>query len=160
MLSLAPVPGVIVETPVVNKSITGHVTQAMRYWLLSLIDRINAGPQTVSSVSLTTQAASITTTAMPILVVLPGVYRLSMTTQVTQAATTSSSLIVTFGWTSGVACTLSSAAMTGNTLATTTSLSAIIRVSNATTITYATTYASVGATTMQYQLDVVCEQLL
>ena len=90
MLFLAPVPGVIVETPVLNNSITGRVTQAMRYWLLSLIDRINAGPQTVSSVSLTTQAASRTTTALPILSVLPGVYRVSMTTQVTQAATTSS----------------------------------------------------------------------
>ena len=85
MLFLAPVPGVIVETPVLNNSITGRVTQAMRYWLLSLIDRINAGPQTVSSVSLTTQAASITTTALPILSVLPGVYRVSMTTQVTRA---------------------------------------------------------------------------
>ena len=50
--------------------------------------------------------------------------------------------------------------MTGNTLATTTSLSAIISVDDATTITYATTYASVGATTMQYRLDVVCEQVV
>jgi len=33
-------------------------------------------------------------------------------------------------------------------------------VDDATTMTYATTYASVGATTMQYRLDVVCEQLI
>jgi hypothetical protein len=33
-------------------------------------------------------------------------------------------------------------------------------VDEATAITYATTYASVGGVTMQYQLDVLCEQVV
>ena len=35
----------------------------------------------------------------------------------------------------------------------------VLRVDQTTTITYATTYASVGATPMQYRLDVVVEQV-
>ena len=50
--------------------------------------------------------------------------------------------------------------MTGNTTATVGSLTILVRVDEATAITYGTTYASVGGTTMQYELDVSCEQLV
>jgi hypothetical protein len=156
---LAPPPEYVVETPVVRESISGRVTTAMRYWLLSLSDRLNTTPNRVASADASTQAASITTTAFAITSVLPGLYRLSMAARITRAASTSSSLTITFGWTQAVACTVSSTAMTGNTTATTGTFSALVRVDQDSSITYATTYASSGATTMQYRVDVICEQL-
>lgn len=160
MINLAPQPEYVVEQPVLSSRISGRVTQAMRYWLLSMADRINGSPSIIATTSLTAQSASIAPTSFGILQVQPGVYRLSMAARVTRAATTSSSLTVTFDWTSTVACTTSSAAMTGNTTATTSSLTYLVRVDEATAITYATTYASVGGVTMQYQLDVLCEQVV
>ena len=159
MNNLAPQPEFVVEQPVTASRISGRVTQAMRYWLLSLADRINGSPSIVATVTASTQAASIGTTSFAILQVQPGVYRLSMAARISRAATTSSSLTVTFGWTATVACTTSSAAITGNTTATTGSLTYLVRVDEATAITYATTYVSVGAVTMQYSLDVLCEQV-
>ena len=160
MINLAPQPEYVVEQPVLSSRISGRVTQAMRYWLLSMADRINGSPSIIATTSLTVQSASIAPTSFGILQVQPGVYRLSMAARVTRAATTSSSLTVTFDWTSTVACTTSSAAITGNTTATTGSLTYLARVDEATAITYATTYVSVGAVTMQYQLDVTCEQVV
>jgi hypothetical protein len=160
MINLAPQPEYVVEQPVLSSRISGRVTQAMRYWLLSMADRINGSPSIIATTSLTVQSASIAPTSFGILQVQPGVYRLSMAARVTRAATTSSSLTVTFGWTSTVACTTSSAAITGNSTSTTGSLTYLVRVDEATAITYATTYVSVGAVTMQYQLDVLCEQVV
>lgn len=157
---LAPAPEYAVDPTVTTNRITGRFTQVMRYWLLSLADRINTTPNRVASATASGQSASISTTSLSIASVLPGLYRISMAARITQAATTSSSLTVTFGWTQGVACTTSSAAMTGNTTATTGTLSVLVRVDQDTSITYATTYASSGATAMQYRLDVVCEQVL
>jgi hypothetical protein len=160
MINLAPQPEYVVEQPVLSSRISGRVTQAMRYWLLSMADRINGSPSIIATTSLTVQSASIAPTSFGILQVQPGVYRVSMAARISRAATTSSSLTVTFGWTSTVACTTSSAAITGNTTATTGSLTYLVRVDEATAITYATTYASVGGVTMQYQLDVLCEQVV
>ena len=160
MINLAPQPEYVVEQPVLSSRISGRVTQAMRYWLLSMADRINGSPSIIATTSLTVQSASIAPTSFGILQVQPGVYRLSMAARVTRAATTSSSLTVTFDWTSTVACTISSAAITGNSTSTTGSLTYLVRVDEATAITYATTYVSVGAVTMQYQLDVLCEQVV
>ena len=157
---LAPTPEFVVERPVMHASISGRVTQAMRYWLLSLADRINTTPERIGTVEKTTQAASISATAIDLPSIAPGVYRLSATARITRAATTSSSLTLTFGWTQAVACTVSSAAITGNTTATTGSLVAIVRADEATNVTYATTRASSGGTSMQYRLDVCVEQLV
>jgi len=160
MINLAPQPEYVVEQPVLSSRISGRVTQAMRYWLLSMADRINGSPSIIATTSLTVQSASIAPTSFGILQVQPGVYRLSMAARISRAATTSSSLTVTFGWTSTVACTTSSAAITGNSTSTTGSLTYLVRVDDATAITYATTYVSVGGVTMQYQLDVTCEQVV
>jgi len=158
MANLAPTPAIVVEQDVTNGRISGRLTFLMRYWLLSLADRINATPEILASVKASTQAASISATSFSILSVSPGLYRLSMSARISRAATTSSSLIVTFGWTAGgVSCTTASPAMTGNTTATVSSLTVLARVDEATAITYATTYASAGGTTMQYDLDVSCE---
>jgi hypothetical protein len=157
---LAPTPEFVVERPVYRESISGRVTQAMRYWLLSLADRLNRTAEILGTVSLTTKSASLSATTISVPTLAPGVYRLSAAARITTAATTSSSLTVTFGWTQAVACTVSSAAITGNTTATTGSLVAIVRADEATALTYATTYASSGGTAMVYRLDVAVEQLV
>ncbi len=160
MITIAPTPEIVVQPTVASNRISGRVTQAMRYWLLSVVDRVNAGPQIMATVSASTQGASISATSFPILSVSPGLYRLSMSSRISRAATTSSSLTVTFGWTDDtVSCTTSSAAMTGNTTATVGSLTTLVRVDDGSTITYATSFASSGGTTMQYSLDLSCEQI-
>jgi hypothetical protein len=158
--TLAPTPEQVVERPVVQQSITGRVTLAMRYWLLALADRLNRTPEIVQTVSLTGQTASLSTTTISVLSLAPGVYRLTAAARITTAATTSSALTLTFGWTQAVACTASSAAVTGNTTATTVSFSVVARADQATALTYATTYVSSGGTAMVYRLDVAVEQLL
>ena len=49
--------------------------------------------------------------------------------------------------------------MTGNTTATYLAESVPVRIDPNTSLTYATTYASVGATTMQYSLEVAVERV-
>ena len=89
--TLAPTPEQVVERPVVQQSITGRVTLAMRYWLLALADRLNRTPEIVQTVSLTGQTASLSTTTISVLSLAPGVYRLTAAARITTAATTSSS---------------------------------------------------------------------
>jgi hypothetical protein len=157
---LAPIPDFVVERPVAEARISGRVTHAMRYWLLSVTDRINNTPERLGTVEKTTQAASLSATAIAVPSIAPGVYRISAAARITRAASSSSSLTITFGWTQAVACTVSGTAMTGNTTATTGSLVAIVRADQATNLTYATTYASSGGTAMQYRLDICVEQLV
>lgn len=109
----------------------------------------------------TAQAASIASTALGAATYPEGTYRVSVTAQVTQAATTSSSVTMTVSWTSyGASCSYSWPAMTGNTTATTlTAPPLMIHVDQATSVSYSTTYASVGATPMQYAYRVVMETL-
>lgn len=158
-IQLAPSPEYVVESQVQNNSISGRVTRAMRYWLLSLADRLNTTPNIVASATGSTQSAAISATAFTVPSVIPGLYRLSMAARITRAATTSSSLTVTFGWTQAVACTSSSVAMTGNTTSTTGTYTVLIRVDQDSSMTYATTYASSGGTSMQYRFDVTCEEI-
>ena len=156
--TLAPTPEFVVERPVRQQSITGRVTQAMRYWLLSLADRINRTPEVLQTVSLTDKSASLSATTISVLSLAPGVYRVSAAARITTA--TSSSLTLTVSWTQAVACTVSGAALTGNTTATTGSLVAIVRADEASALKYSTTYASSGGTAMVYRLDVCVEQLI
>lgn len=92
----------------------------------------------------------------------PGDYRVNWYAQVTQAATTNSSLTVTIGWTANsVACTktFAPASLTTNTTASCDGDSVTIRPDSGQAVTYATAYTSTGATPMQYMLDVYPEQL-
>jgi hypothetical protein len=88
-----------------------------------------------------------------------GVFRVSWFLRITQAATTSSSVAVTVGFTDGVALTISGTAVTGNTTTTIQQQSVIVRCDAASAITYSATYSSVGATPMQYALSVAVERV-
>ncbi len=129
-------------------------------WLTSLVLAVNAVPQKIGGANLTAQAAAIVAVAIPAPTLTAGLYRVTYTARITQAASVSSSLTVTIAWTDGAAAqSVSGAAMTGNTTATMQQDSFLIHVDQATTVTYATAYASVGATAMQYALYVRLESV-
>lgn len=162
----SPIPS---ETPIVDQarnkdtgklSFTGFMSAAFVDWFLELVGRVNNSPEQYPTVTLTAQQAAIATTPIPMPSVGAGLYRVSVYGKVTQAATVSSSLAATIGWTDGGnSCTAPIAAVTGNSLTTVLLGSAYVRSDRATALTYATGYASVGATPMQYSLDVQVEGL-
>jgi hypothetical protein len=115
-------------------------------------------PQRLSTVELTSQSASIAATAIPVGSLSSGLYRVSYYTRVTTAATTSSSLTFSLSFTDdAITVALAGTAMTGNTTSTAQSGTYLLQMDANSPITYSTTYASVGATSMQYKLSVVLE---
>ena len=149
---------------------TGLVSSTWFEYFLQMQDRAEKSAYAVSKEfdTLTDQSAAIAATSLTISTptglttkLSKGLYRVSTYVRITQAASTSSSLTVTLGWTDGtVACTSSGSAVTGNTTATTGSQSVMIRSDADGSVTYATAYSSSGATAMQYRLDVVLEQVV
>ncbi len=129
-------------------------------WIRLLVAAVNSAPGQLGRVLLMAQQAAIALTSIPTSELNDGLYRISWYLQITQAATTSSSVTITVGWTArGVAQSFTAAAVTGNTLTTYQPGDLFVRVDEGTAITYSTAYASVGATPMQYSLDVAVEQV-
>lgn len=114
------------------------------------------------------QTASIGTTNI-IASAPAGLYLVCWNQQITRAATTSSSLLTTIGWNNGSAKTSALFSLNGGALQLTADISnalnsnggncILVWSANAQPITYATTYLSVGGTTMQYSLSIVVERL-
>lgn len=149
------------EQPGLQGKSSGLISSDWYRWLFALAARSQSAASVLGTpTKLTTKAASISATPLTVPALNGGLYRVSWYARITQAATVSSSLTVTIGFTeSGLALTEPGAAITGNTTTTVQSGSVFIRTDAAAPITYATTYASSGATPMQYRLDVVCEQV-
>ena len=129
-------------------------------WLRYLVAQAqitSQGPNQVAApTSLTGQSASIGATSIVPGQVASGLYRLAYYARVTQAATVSSSLTVTLGWTDhGQALTVSGAAMVANDVTIPQSGTIMVYLDALTPITYATTYASAGGQAMLYQLYVL-----
>lgn len=133
-----------------------YVAKGWIAWLQnSLVPRVQNAPQLLKAVSLTNKSASIGATALPLGIIPAGRYRIDYFIKVSQAATVSSSLTVTLGFSvDGTACTQTAAAVTGNTIATTQSGSIFIRIQSNSAITYAVLYASVGGTPMKFTFDI------
>ena len=150
-------PPLPVETPLVETN-----RQMNWFWVQYFTardQRIEASADTVVDARLSAQAASIGATPLSI-GTSAGLFRVSVMANITRAATVSSSLAVTIAWTQdGVAKSKAYPAITGNTTATYLAESAPVRIDPNTSLTYATTYASVGATTMQYSLEVAVERV-
>lgn len=116
--------------------------------------------QNTSPIALSAQAASIGTTSIPTSSLSSGLYRVSYYCRITTAASVSSSLIVSFTWTDGgISCSLSSAALTGNTTSTVGTGTALISIDASSPISYSTTYDSVGAPAMAYSLYITLEEM-
>lgn len=137
----------------------GLISRAWRLFLRGQTTTLGMASVRAGSKALVGQQASIAATPVP-MVISPGWYRVSIYARRTQAATTSSDLKVDIGFTeSAVSLTVTTGTDSTNAVTKVLSGSWLIRVDQSTTITYATTYASVGATPMQYRLDVVVEQV-
>ena len=127
-------------------------------WLSRASQSISQGPVRLNTVSALDQGASIAATDLSNGALSAGLYRLTFYAHIVQAASTSSSLTVTFDWTyRGFAASAAAAAITGNTTGTTGSGSVLVSIGAATPVRYATTYVSVGGTAMAYDLWVVLE---
>jgi hypothetical protein len=143
-----------------NDKLAGYLTDPWVEWLNLLSSQVGASAFISNTVSLTAQGASIAPTDYSGGGLSAGLYRLTYYTRITRAATTSSSLTVTLGWTeSTVSLTISGSAITGNTVTTGQSGTIMVRIDAASPVTYSTTYASVGGVSMQYRTDFVLEQL-
>lgn len=116
--------------------------------------------QVIGSVSLTGQSAAIVATAIPTPTLSAGLLRVSFSLRITRAATTSSAVGVTLGWTfNSTSCSQAFALVTGNTLASQTSDMINIAVDAGSSVTYSTSYSSSGATSAQYAFDIYIEQV-
>jgi hypothetical protein len=135
------------------------LTEDWRHWFQQVKDRIDATAARVgATLALAAQSAAAAGTLLT--ATEAGLYRVTWTARVTQAATTSSSLAVSIGATAdGVTTSQAGAALTSNTVGAVSSGSVLVEADTATAITYATAYSSVGATSMLYALSIVVERL-
>lgn len=156
-MALSPIPNRVSIT----KSFKDHLINAEWIrWLRELVAAVDASAKNLGTAALTAQAGSIAATPVATQRLNAGTYRVSWYARITQAATVSSSLTVSIRWTDGgILNTLSGVPITGNTTATNQSGEALVNIDDGTTIDYAATYASVGATPMQYALTVVIEKV-
>lgn len=142
------------------RQLSWRVSDSWTKWFSAQVQTIQSAAQSIGSASESNQSASIASTGIQGASLSTGVYRLAFYLRVTQAATTSSSIQVTFSWTDdGVACSRTTTAATGN-LTTTTDTGTILVLADANSpISYSTTYGSVGATPMKYKIIVTLESI-
>jgi hypothetical protein len=113
-------------------------------------------PNRLNSVRLTDREASIAATDMSGGSLSAGLYELKYYVQVVRAGGVSSSIAVSFSWLNeGTVQNHAGPADTGNALDTWVGESIMVQIDGNSPVTYATTYASVGAPTMLYDIDVV-----
>lgn len=162
------------SSPPVNDSITEiepthpvfkfphYFSKKWQIWLgETVFSRMQSTSQVILTKTLTAQAASIASTPFTIGTIAAGLYRLSWAMRITTAATVSSSLAIGFSWTeTAVSLTHTDAAITGNTTTTIQSGMVMIRSDANAPIQYIFTYASVGATPMQFRADLLVERLV
>ena len=138
----------------------GKITERWNEWFTFFTTYVQSSPARINNIDLTGQNASIGATDIGTGAISAGKYRVTWYFRITQAASVSSSLELTIGWTeSGVPITKSFGAETGNTTTTVQTLSAMVLADEVTPITIATTYASVGGTPMLYRISVVLERV-
>lgn len=146
--------------PVTRKK-TYLVTEEAASYFQEQQSRLDKGAALSGSTAITGQTASIGATAIPVLpAITTGYYRVSYSARITTAASTSSSLTVTVGWTeNSIALSQAGSAMTGNATTTQQNGTLVVLADNASPITYLTTYASSGGTAMQYRLTMIIEAI-
>ncbi len=130
-------------------------------YFTQVVTVVNNQPVRLNKIELITQSASIAATDLQLGSLTEGYYDVAFYARITQAATTSSSLQITVAWTeSAVSLTKSSIPLVSNTTVTTdVQFRCLIRADGATPVTFATTYASVGATPMVYRITAILSRL-
>ncbi len=129
-------------------------------WLGDFVLEADQKPTSRARVSRAGEEAAIGTTPLPIGSLSAGMWRVNYHVRVTQAASGSSDLRVSIHWTDGgIAQTHQGTLVNGN-LTTSRDGAAVIVVSDSDTpISYAVSYNSVGATPMQFRIDIAVEEL-
>lgn len=152
-------PTIPYDNPITDK--VGRISKLWTRWFSDLSNRLELSASRQASVRLPVgSSGTVEVTPFALGIVQAGVYRISGYMRVTQPATTSSSFTLSLHWTDGgVPCSVTFAAVTGNTTSTTQSFTYNVRVDTATAIGYAVAYVSVGAVAMEYRLDVNVEAL-
>ena len=148
------------QTDLINGPKDLTMTKVWYQWFAAWVNQSQTTAfAVVPTLALVAQAASIGLTSI-VPLAAEGLYRVCWHLRVTQAASTSSSLQVALTTTEGgITCVQSGTAVTGNTTATVQSGTLIVRPDASTPIAFSTTYGSVGATPMQYRLDLRVESL-
>ena len=143
-----------------RKARSPYFSQEHVDWFLGQQSRAQDSPEQVGSVSLSAQSADIAATPVPMPDLTTGRCRVSYYTRVTRAASTSSELIITIGWTDvAQAMTSAGATLTGNLVTTFEQRTLLLAVAANASVTYQVEYTSVGGTTMQFKLEVIVEKL-
>lgn len=139
---------------------TDPVSNVWFRWLEQLLERIAVSAARIDTyATATVETAALGTTNLGI--TSAGIYQISWTLRITRAATTSSSLQVGVTYTDdGITVSQSGAAATGNTVTTVQSGVVIVETDANSPVTFATTYASVGGTSMQYKIAVQAVKLV
>lgn len=151
-----PVGDPIASVKVREQTLYARVTDTWAYFLTTLLNILNRAAVRIGSVSVIEQTASISTTDLTDGTMGAGVYRLTYYAFIFRNGSVSHSLEVTLGWTDQTtSLTTTGAAMT--TSHEHQSGSYLVYSDAASPITVATTYASSGATAMQYELRVILE---
>lgn len=114
-------------------------------------------PPIVASVTLTAQAAAITTTNL-LTAPTAGTYRVTLYHEITQAASVSSATQLTIAWTAAAPQSTAETNLNTNVVGANVRASRAIKITSG-DLTYETTYSSSGGTPMQYALTLVVEQL-
>jgi hypothetical protein len=149
-----------INDPIVDPKRAFLLTDVWRQWFGRVPSTFGSIPNVLNVATVTAQSASLPATDFQNTTLQQGLYRATYRAHITQAATTSSSLIVTFTWTDdGVTQVATGPAIVGNTTATGQSDSILMKVDAGTSVQYSTTYASVGATAMQYALNATLEKI-
>lgn len=134
------------------------LSRAANNYLLAVTTRVQDSSTLIGSIALTSQSASIATTALSLGTVAAGYYRVSWFTRVTSPAGVSSSLTVTISGTdAGQSYSQSGPAMTGNTTATVQSGFVLVKADQASAISYSTAYLSNPVAAMVYKLTILVE---
>lgn len=142
-------------------TLAGLVSSPWSQWFDLLSGQVQASPFVQNSVTLTAQGASIPATDFTGGALQDGFYDLRYYVRVTRAATTSSSIQVTIGWTDG-GVTLSFPGTIHNANLVTDGGSQglpLVHIDGGSPVTFSTTYASVGGTSMQYSVAVAIIQV-
>ena len=129
------------------------------YFTQAAADLAAASVRVVDPEELTDQAASISATDLSGGDLAAGVYEFVALATITQAATTSMSLTLTLDWRSRTQTKSESAVSTVNSTGTVIRVGGLIRIDDSSPVRYATTYVSVGATPMKYELIVVLRRV-
>lgn len=144
----------------VDDQVRGLMTKGWQDWIQAFLARLNATQRLIKTTTFQGSSASIGTTPLPLPQLGAGTYRVSIELWVTTPATVNSSLTVTIGATENAQnTTQTTAALTSNDVTKPLSATIIVTIDDNSPITYATTYASAGATAMVCRGKITVEQV-